>query len=90
MLPDTIVAGCLIVLLLSIIGVIIKLRLRGYNALSGVPPIHGLAFITGKLAMAATIITMLVDALGWRGAATKIDEFTSSLQQADLERVMHF
>jgi protein-S-isoprenylcysteine O-methyltransferase Ste14 len=65
---NAIVTGCIVVLFFSIVTAIIRLRRKGYNALSGVPPIHALAFVTGKLSMAITIFTMLATALGLRAS----------------------
>ena len=64
MITNAIVVACILVLLLSLITVIIRLRLRGHNALSGKPPIPMWALLTGKLSMAITIFMMLASALG--------------------------
>jgi protein-S-isoprenylcysteine O-methyltransferase Ste14 len=66
MITSTIAVASVVVLLLSMITVILRLRLRGYNALSGTPPIPIWALLTGKIAMAIPIFTLLVSALGWR------------------------
>jgi protein-S-isoprenylcysteine O-methyltransferase Ste14 len=64
MLVQTITATAIVVLLLALITVIIWLRLRGHNALSGQPPIPVWAFLAGKLSIATSIVLMLLCALG--------------------------
>ena len=52
------------VLLIALVTVIIRLRLRGYNALSGKSPIPVWMLIVGKLSIATSIVLMLLRALG--------------------------
>lgn len=70
MIAQMITATSVVVLLVPMITVIIRLRLRGHNALSGRPPIPVWAFLTGKLSMATSIALMLLSALGVRTGPT--------------------
>jgi protein-S-isoprenylcysteine O-methyltransferase Ste14 len=66
MTPETITAISSTILLLSIVTVIIQLKLRGYNALSGTPPIPMGALLIGELSMVVPVFAMLGRALGWQ------------------------
>jgi hypothetical protein len=65
MLAQLITASANVVLLGALITVIIRLRLHGHNALSGRSPIPVGMLIAGKLSIAASIVLMLLRALGF-------------------------
>jgi protein-S-isoprenylcysteine O-methyltransferase Ste14 len=58
-------ASAIVVLLISLIVVILRLQLRGHNALSGKSPVPVWMLIAGKLSIAASIVLMLLRALGF-------------------------
>jgi protein-S-isoprenylcysteine O-methyltransferase Ste14 len=66
MVTSTIVTTGITLLLLSMVAVIIRLKRKGYNALSGQPPIPLPAFLMGKISMAVPIFVMLASAWGSR------------------------
>jgi protein-S-isoprenylcysteine O-methyltransferase Ste14 len=65
MLAQLITAAAIVVLLVALITVIIRLRLRGHNALSGRSPVPVGMLLAGKLSIAASIVLMLLRALGF-------------------------
>src|SRR5512139_977147 len=65
MLAQLITIIGVVMLLVSLITVIIRLRLHGHNAISGQSPIPMWALLTGKLSIASSIVLMLLKALGW-------------------------
>lgn len=64
MLAQLITVAAIAVLFIALITVIIRLRLRGHNALSGQSPIPVWMLIAGKSSIAASIGLMLLRALG--------------------------
>jgi protein-S-isoprenylcysteine O-methyltransferase Ste14 len=64
MVTSTIVTTGITMLLLSMVAVIVRLKRKGYNALSGQPPIPLPAFLVGKISMAIPIFFMLASVWG--------------------------